>query len=98
MDISKNQYRSTGGLEARAEILTKIMLIFWEIWKSPKGHFEINWPLEQENNKSNFHNLLPDLQNTSFNIIDTFSIEAKLKKYLGKSNAPSEIVSPFFVG
>ena len=37
-------------LEARVEILTKFLLVFWSIWsgshlKTPKGHFEINWPL-----------------------------------------------------
>ena len=29
-------------LEARAEVLTKISLVFWSIW----GHFKINWPLK----------------------------------------------------
>ena len=34
-------------LEARAEILTKISLVFLGDLKTPKGHFEINWPLQQ---------------------------------------------------
>ena len=29
-------------LGARAEI---ILLVFWEIWRHPKEHFEIKWPL-----------------------------------------------------
>ena len=33
-------------LEARAEILEKVLLVFWVIWKAPKGHFEINLPLQ----------------------------------------------------
>ena len=32
-------------LEARAEILEKILLVFFEDLKTPKGHFKINWPL-----------------------------------------------------
>ena len=31
-------------LEARAEILEKISLVFLEDLKTPKGHFEMNWP------------------------------------------------------
>ena len=33
-------------LKARAEILTKISLGFLVHLKTPKGHFEINWPLK----------------------------------------------------
>ena len=32
-------------LEAKAEILEKISLVFLEDLKTPKGHFKINWPL-----------------------------------------------------
>ena len=32
-------------LEARVEIPTKFLLVFWSIWKDSKGDFEINWPL-----------------------------------------------------
>ena len=38
--------------------------------------------------------LMPDLRNT----IELKYLAVKLKKYLGKSNAPSEIVLPYFVG
>ena len=34
-------------LKARAEILEKISLFFLVELKIPKGHFEINWPLDQ---------------------------------------------------
>ena len=32
-------------LEARAEIFIKFLLLFFVDLKTPKGHFEINWPL-----------------------------------------------------
>ena len=32
-------------LEARAEILEIVSLVFWETLKAPKVHFETNWPL-----------------------------------------------------
>ena len=35
-------------LEARAEILTKISLVFLVDLKTPKRHFEINWPLLED--------------------------------------------------
>ena len=35
-------------LGARAEILTKISLLFLGDLKTPKGHFKINWPLKKE--------------------------------------------------
>ena len=31
-------------LEARAEILEKISLVFWKKFFESKRHFEINWP------------------------------------------------------
>ena len=34
-------------LEARVEILTKISLFLWSIWRHQKDHFEINWPLKK---------------------------------------------------
>ena len=38
-------------IEARAEILTKISMVFLVNLKAPKGHFEMNLPLDLKDKK-----------------------------------------------
>ena len=75
--VFKSPKKNTKFLEARAEILKNIPLFFWEIFKAPKGHFEINWPLIAAETAANAGFLAATLKK--------FSIYCPLLKKIGFS-------------